>query len=173
VVHAGEVQALVEVALRGGAVADERAGHAGLSLQLEPPGDARGVRDLRPEGDLRGEAEDAVGDVAAVGVAPPVHHHLLEELVPEGGHPHELAVVGREPVVGEVERPDDPDDGRLLAGERGHREDAALALEVPEPLRRPARDQHVFEEMTVELGVGSGAWAVGRRAGCRSQFGHR
>ena len=67
--HAGEVQAFVEVALRRGAVADERAGHAGLAPELERPGDPGGVRYLRTEGDLRGEAEHAVGDVPAVGMA--------------------------------------------------------------------------------------------------------
>ena len=84
--HAGEVQALVEVAFRRGAVADERARDAGLALQLQAPGDARGVRYLRAEGDLRREAEHAVGDAPAVGMAPPVHDDLLEELVAERGH---------------------------------------------------------------------------------------
>ena len=119
-----------------------------------------------------GQAAHAVGDAAAVGMAAPVHDELLEELVAERAEAEWLAVVGDEPVGGEVEGADDPDDGGLLAGERGDGGDATLALEVPEPLGRPPREEHVGHEMTVELGVGPGSPAVRRRARCRSKFGH-
>ena len=134
------------------------------------------MRHLGTEGDLGWEAEHAVGDAPAVGMTPPVADDVLEELVAERRHAEELPVVGGEPVVGEVEGPDDPDDGGLLAGERGDRGDAALPLEVPEPLGGPPREQHVRHEMPVEpgveLGVGPGGPAVRRRARCRSKFGH-
>ena len=145
----------------------------GLPCSFEAPGDPGGVRNLRTEGDLRWEAEHAVGDAPAVGMAPPVADDLLEELVAERGHAEELAVVGGEPVVGEVERPHDADDRGFLPGERRDRGDAALALEVPEPLGRPPGEQHVLHEVTGELGVGFGDAAVGRRRGYRSKFGHR
>ena len=119
-----------------------------------------------------GKAEHAVGYVPAVGMAPPVHDHLLEEFVAEGSHADELAVVRGEPVVGEVEAAHDTDDRGFLPRERRDGADLTLPLEVPEPLRRPPGEQHVAHEMTVELGVGFGGWVVGRRAGYRSKFRH-
>ena len=84
----------------------------------------------------------------------PVLDHLLEEFVAERRHADEFAVVGREPIVREVEGAHDADDRGFLPGERRDRGDLALPLEVPEALRRPAGEEHVGHEMTVELGVG-------------------
>ena len=62
---------------------------------------------------------------------------MLEVVVAERHEPDEVAVVGREPIGGEVEAPHDADDRGLLAEDRRDRGDAALALQVPQPLRRP------------------------------------
>ena len=50
--HAGEVDGLVEVALRRGAVADERAHDAGVAAQRQSPREPGGVGELGAEGDL-------------------------------------------------------------------------------------------------------------------------
>ncbi len=151
--HAGEVDRLVEVALRRRAVADERAHHAGVAAQLEPPREAGRVRHLRAQRDLHRERAHVVGDAAAIGMAAPVHEELLDELVAERAVPGGVAVVGDEPVGGEVEAPHDADHRGFLARERGDGREAALALQVPHPLRQPPCEQEVGHERLGEARV--------------------
>ena len=151
--HAREVDRLVEVALRRGAVADERAHHAGVAAQREAPGEPGGVRQLGAQRDLHREAAHAVGDAAAVGMPAPVDDELLHELVTERADAGDVAVVGHEPVGGEVERAHHADDRCLLAGERRHRGEPALPLQVPEPLGRPPGEEEVAHEHRGELRI--------------------
>ena len=141
-----EVDPLVEVAFRCGAVADEGAHHSRITLQREPPCQPDRVRDLGAERDLRGHAAHAVGDATAVGMTAPVGDDLLEELVAQRAHADQVAVVGNEPVAREVERPHDADDRSFLPGEGGHGGETPLTLEVPEALRRPSGEEHVLHQ---------------------------
>ena len=67
--HSGEVAALVEVALRGGAVAEEDEDDALLAAQLHAPGEAHRLRDLRRQRDLRRPDADRRREVAAGRIA--------------------------------------------------------------------------------------------------------
>src|SRR5262249_12627482 len=128
--------------------------------------ETRGLRDLRAERDLRRETEHTVGHASAVGMPAPVRDHLFEELVAQRGHAELLAVIGDDPVVREIERAHDTDTRRFLSGERRDRGDATLALQVPQPLRRAPREQHVLHQEPVEVAV------AGARAARKSLGGH-
>ena len=94
--HAGEVQRLVRVALGGRAVAEVDADDAVGPLVAQAPGQPDRVRDLRRQRDLEGQHPDAVGDVAAGGVAAVVLHRALQR-VALAEHRGQLAVLRARP----------------------------------------------------------------------------
>ena len=161
----GQVHRLVEVALRGGALADVGHHDAFLFLDLETPGDADRVRELGREGDLRRQHLDVVGDAAGDGVAGEVHEVLLER---EAVHQHgrQLAVLGHQPVDLGIEAHRRPDDRGLLTEDRREDSQAALALKGRGPGVEMAADEHPAEAFEDEL-------VIDRRLGAGNQLAFR
>jgi hypothetical protein len=96
--HGGQVDALVERALRGRAVAEEHHRHGLLALQLLAPRDAGRLRDVRRGRDAdRGEVP--VGRVPPAGrmAAPPLEHDLRRQPAHEADR--RLAVAREDPVL--------------------------------------------------------------------------
>src|SRR5437763_5424451 len=80
--HAGQVEGLVEVALGGAAVADVGPHDRVLALQLETPGQAHGLGQLGGQRDLGGQHVDALGDARGLGGRAHVRGGALLERVP-------------------------------------------------------------------------------------------
>ena len=165
--HAGEVERLVRVALRRGAVAEVRADDGVEALDAQPPRQADGVRDLRGQRDLEGQ-HVGLGVHPAAGRLAGVVLHGLGQAVAEAQHRRQLAVLGHDPVAPGLERPGRADDGRLLAVDRREGPQPPLALQREAALVAHARAQHraprveqrvALERRDVALGEG----AVGRQ----------
>jgi hypothetical protein len=164
--HAGEVQRLVEVALAGRAVADEREGDQVLGrrrarggAQPGGVGEPHGMRGLGGQRRRKGRDPVLVGVVAAVGVPP----HLGERVDgPHAACDHgEGVAVGREQPVPRAQHHGRRDLAGLLTGGRRVDGEAALAgqrgglLVVPAPEHELAVD--LVQQCGVEDGRGVGA----------------
>ena len=160
-VDGGEVHGLVEVALRGGALAEVDDRDLVQPSQFRGVGDAGGVRQVG--GDHAGAGDDAllgegpvVGHLASarvgvVGLREEVEHDLLGAHA-EHDHHAGVAVVGQHPVDASLEGVGGADLGGLVAG-AGHGERGpALAVEDQHAVVELAREQHVAVHAPVQVG---------------------
>ncbi len=178
VLGAGGVEALPELALRRGALAQAHVGDlvaVGGEAQLRPPHDvATGLGAPHRRQALRaGRARlrDDVGRAVA-----PVGRHLpprggrvgrgpdgLEQHLlgadPEAQHERQVAVVGEEPVVAGPQLPGEAEVERLVAGAGNLEEHPALLLQRDLAVVDRAgdqRQQHVVAQLVGRVGVGAG-----------------
>ena len=159
----------MEVALRGGALADVGDGDGVLAPELGGPGEAGSHGDLgADDGGLGDDAELLVAPVgghlpaAAVGVGR-FGEHVEHEFVDghaEGEHDADVAVVGQHPVLAGGEGGGGTDLGGLLALAGDDKGGAALAVEGEPALRDASREQHQVPHLDeglvgeAEVGVG-------------------
>ena len=93
-VHTREVHRLPDVALRGGAVAEQTYGNAGLLTQLEGIGDARSVGGLRSDRNAKWKILNWPGEAIAPLVAAPKQQDLFQfDPTPDQGG---VVAIGRE-----------------------------------------------------------------------------
>src|SRR5215467_13705452 len=156
--YPGEVGRLVEVALRGGAVAEADHDHRVLAAVLDAVGDAHGVWKLGCHGDghgqvvlLRGglppfEATRVEGEELLDGPTPPEHGRRLPE--------------GRHQPIPRFQRAHAADLGGLLPLDGREGADPALALEPQHALVEAPSQQHAaveaLELLRRELGLEGG-----------------
>ena len=151
----GHVEALVDLALVGRAVAEIGEAHAAVARILVLEGEAGAERDLR--------ADDAVAAVEAVLDAEHVHRtalalgnaggaagqlghdHLGVDAI--GEHVAVVAIAGDDAVLADRHRRLQPDRDRFLADvEVAEAADQAEAVELPRPLLEAADEQHLLVE---------------------------
>ena len=152
-IHTREIQAAVEVARAGGAVTEVDERHEVVSAKLRRPGEAHGLRDLRPHGRAHRRVvllttRDVVRHLAAVhhvpGIAEQVVHVRLQiESAYQGGSL--FPVAGEHPVLlphGVGRRAD----GGLLTLSPHVETDPALALQREQPVVDHPRLEHGLVE---------------------------
>ena len=137
---AGEVQGLVEVALGGGAVAEEDHDDGVVAPVLGGVGEADGVGDLGRDGDGDRQVVLVGGGPAAFQVAGEEEQHLLDRPSPVD-HGRRFAE-GRHHPVGGAEGEDAAHLGGFLALDRCEGADPPLTLEPHHPLVQAPPQEH-------------------------------
>ncbi len=166
VVHRGEVEGLVGVALRAGALAvageDDLVGAVHLQLVADTGRAHELGRHRRPaRRDVQARVREVAGRLLAAGrrICGLGQHreHQVEGRHAHAQAQHDVAVVGRQPVVLGLQRPADADLGRLVAGARDDEGRPALPVEDLEAVVDLPAQEHepepFLERLLVDVGV--------------------
>jgi hypothetical protein len=144
----GEVEPLVEVPFRSGAIAKVHERTRLFALELGGPGRPDRVQDLGSDGHADHKIPDALGDAIALFVAAPVHEQLQPALAAHG-QCRVLAIAGEEPILG-LEGVGAAHLGGLLAEQRGIGPQAPLPLQGQGALVEEApRDHPAVEHLKI------------------------
>ncbi len=138
--HGGEVERLVEVALAGRAVTDERQGDGAAALARLAVREARGVDELGGQRRALGRRPRRHRVVAAVPVTAQQGQHL--DRVDAAGDQRDGVAVGREDPVAGLQRQHRADLAGLLAARGGVDREAALLGQRGGLDVEPAADDH-------------------------------
>ena len=151
-VHAREIHRFVDVALRGGAVAEQAYGDAGLLTQLEGVGDARSVGGLRSDRNAKWKILNWPGEAIAPLVAAPKQQDLFQfDPTPDQGG---VVAIGREQNVLVTHGAGRANRHRLLAKRCGIGPESAGALQCHRLHIEGAHQHHRPIKPDEQAGIG-------------------